>query len=114
MRLQALPDEDGVRVLRAEGELDVISVPPVLASTASLVQGAHGVVLDLSRVTFFDSSGVRLVDRLSREAARVRAAYRVVAPSGSTARRVLELVGLATLLADEDLPAALAAVRRHL
>jgi hypothetical protein len=35
----------------------------------------------------------------------------VVAPTGSTARRVLELVGLASLLADEDLPTAVAAVQ---
>jgi anti-sigma B factor antagonist len=99
------------RILRADGELDVTSVPPVLATAASLVEGAHGIVLDLSAVTFFDSSGVRLVDRLSREASRVGAAYRVVAPSGSTARRVLHLVGLAALLADEDPATALAAVR---
>lgn len=112
MTVQALPDEDGVRVLRAEGELDVLSAVPALDDVTSLVQGARGVVLDLSRVTFFDSSAVRLVDRLARAAARAGAAYRVVAPSGSPARRVLEVVGMAGLLADEDLATALAAVRR--
>lgn len=110
MTVQPLPDDGGVRVLRADGELDITTVPPVLATAASLVAGAQGLVLDLSAVTFFDSSGVRLVDRLSREAARVGARYRVVAPSGSTARRVLELVGFA-VLADEDLQTALAAVQ---
>jgi anti-anti-sigma factor len=109
--VQRLPDDAGVRVLLAEGELDVVSVPAVLEGAAALVEGARGVVLDLSAVTFFDSSGVRLVDRLSRESSRAGAAYRVVAPTGSTARRVLELVGLASLLADEDLPTAVAAVQ---
>ncbi|MCW2776587.1 MAG: hypothetical protein JWN17_312, partial [Frankiales bacterium] len=94
-----------------EGDLDVTTVPEVLAASASLVAGARGLVLDLSAVTFFDSSGVRLVDRLSREADRVGARYRVVAPSGSTARRVLELVGFASVFAEEDLPSALATVR---
>lgn len=111
MTVQPVHDHDGLRVLRAEGELDVTTVPPVLAVAASLVEGARGVVLDLSAVTFFDSSGVRLVDRLSREASRVGAAYRVVAPTASTARRVLDLVGLAALLADEDLETALDTVR---
>lgn len=112
MTVEVLPDDAGVRVLRAQGELDIATVPAVLEASASLVAGATGVVLDLSDVTFFDSSGVRLVDRLSRDAARAGARYRLVAPSGSTARRVLELVGLAAALADEDLPTALAAVAR--
>lgn len=111
MTVHALPDDGGVRVLRAVGELDVTTAPPVLAAAASLLRGARGVVLDLSAVTFCDSSGVRVVDRLSREAGRIGAAYRVVAPSGCTARRVLELVGLAAVLAEEDLAAAVAAVR---
>lgn len=111
MTLEQLPDDDGVRVLRVQGELDVVSAPPLLDGAAALAEGARGVVLDLSEVTFCDSSGVRLVDRLSREAARAGAAFRVVAPAGSPALRVLELVGLAALLADPDLPTALAAVR---
>ncbi|MCU1692020.1 MAG: anti-sigma factor antagonist [Frankiales bacterium] len=111
MTVETLPDVGGVRVLRADGELDITTVPPVLAAAASLVAGAQGLVLDLSAVTFFDSSGVRLVDRLSREASRAGARYKVVAPSGSTPRRVLELVGFAALLAEEDLQAALASVQ---
>jgi anti-anti-sigma factor len=109
--VKALPDHGGVRVLQADGDLDVLAVPALLTDAASLVAGARGVVLDLSAVTFFDSSGVRLVDRLAREASRAGAAYRVVAPAGGPARRVLELVGLAALLADEDLASAVAAVR---
>ena len=113
MTVQTLPDEHGVRVLRAQGEIDVLSVAPALEQAPSLVRGVQGVVLDLSQVTFFDSSGVRLVDRLAREASRAGTAYRVVAPAGSTARRVLELVGLASLLVDEDLATAVAAVRQR-
>lgn len=111
MTVQPLPDDGGVRVLRADGELDITTAPPLLAAADTLVAGARGVVLDLSAVTFFDSSAVRLVDRLSRAAAAADARFRVVAPSGSTARRVLELVGLAALLVDEDLPTAAATVR---
>lgn len=113
MTVTALPDDDdGVRVLRGEGDLDVVDAPPLLPQAASLVAGARGVVLDLSAVTFFDSSAVRLVDRLAREASRAGAVYRVVAPPGGAARRVLELVGMAAGLADDDLATALAAARR--
>lgn len=111
MTVSPLPDDGGVRVLRAEGELDVVSVPPLLATVPAMVDGARAVVLDLSAVTFLDSSGVRLVDRLAREATRARASYRVVAPPGGAARRVLDLVGMSTLLALDDLGTALASMR---
>ena len=103
--------DGGLRVLRASGELDVLGVTPLLESVDDLVKGAHAVVLDLSAVTFFDSSGVRLVDVLSRRSAEAGASFRVVAPPGSRSRRVLELVGLADELAEDDLDTALAGLR---
>ena len=99
--------DDAVRVLRASGELDAVVAPPLLAEVGSWVRGAGAVVLDLTDVTFFDSSGVRLVDRLARECGRAGAAFRVVAPAGGTARRVLEIVGMAALVSD-DVGAAVA------
>ena len=111
MRLEALPERgDGVRVLTTVGELDVRSAPSLLPGLPSLVEGARGVVLDLSPSTFFDSSGVRLVDGLARECASTGAPFRVVAPVGTPGRHVLELVGMADALVDEDLPSALASV----
>jgi anti-sigma B factor antagonist len=95
-----------VLVLRGTGELDAAVVPDLLDDVAAMVAGAPGVVLDLTDVTFFDSSGVRLVDRLARTCAETGAGFRVVAPTGGPARRVLEIVGMAGPLVDEDLPAA--------
>jgi anti-anti-sigma factor len=112
MTVQARPDrEDGVRVLVGTGELDVAALPPVLPTVPALVAGATGVVLDLTSVTFFDSSGVRLVDELSRACAATGAPFRVVAPHRVLARRVLEIVGMADGLVEDDLDAAVAAVR---
>jgi anti-sigma B factor antagonist len=102
---------DTPRVLRAAGELDVSTVPPLLPQVADLVAGASGVVFDLSAVTFLDSSGVRLVDQLGQECARRNTPYRVVAPPASRARRVLEIVGFGPPIIADDLPSALAAVR---
>lgn len=112
MTLVPLPDrDDGVRLLCARGELDVVVAPALLPDVPALVEAARGVVLDLSDVTFFDSSGVRLVDRLARECGRAEAPFVVVAPPGSPSRRVLELVGLADELARDDLSAAIRTVQ---
>ena len=105
-------DDNGVTVLRARGELDVAVVPALLPQLPALVSAADAVVLDLTAVTFFDSSGVRLVDRLARECARVQAPFRVVAPPGSASRQVLDVVGLTDALASDDLAGALRFVRR--
>jgi anti-sigma B factor antagonist len=111
MTLETVRDDSGIRVLRAAGDLDVAVVPALLPEVAALVAGAAGVVLDLTDVTFFDSSGVRLVNRLSRTCARDGVPFRVVAPAGRPARRVLEIVGMAGPLVADDLLAAVAEVR---
>lgn len=91
---------DGALVVRCDGELDVVAVVD-LGLGLPLPPGCRSLVLDLTAVTFFDSGGVRLVDRLSRTSAEHGAAFRVVAPPGTPARRVLDLVGLAGPLVDD-------------
>jgi anti-sigma B factor antagonist len=100
----------GARILAAAGELDIAVVPALLSRVADLVAGATGVVLDLSDVSFFDSSGVRLVDRIGRECRRASTPFRVVAPPHSSPRRVLDIVGMTGPLVDDDRPTAVASV----
>lgn len=112
MRLEVVPCESpGVRVVQASGELDVTCAPALLPEVESLVCGAPALVLDLSAVSFFDSAGVRLADRIARECDREGAGFRIVAPPGSRARRVLELVGMSGQLVDDDLATAVTAAR---
>lgn len=105
MTLSVHDEPDGLRVLRATGELDVRLAPPLLDDVAGLLAGARRVALDLSRATFFDSAGVRLVDRVLRACSAASAPVAVVAPPGTPARRVLELVHYTDLVVD-DLDAA--------
>jgi anti-sigma B factor antagonist len=102
------PDE--TRVLRMTGELDIAAAPEVLPRVPELVSGVPGVVLDLTAVTFFDSAGVRLVDRFARECGRGGVAFAVVAAPGTPPARVLEIVGFGPPLVTADLGTALAAV----
>ncbi len=106
-------DIDGstpVRVLRFSGELDVAVAPDLLPRVPDLVSGAPGMVLDLTAVTFFDSAGVRLVDRLARECGRVGVPFAVAATPRTPPARVLDIVGFGPPLVRADLETAVAAV----
>lgn len=108
MTLEPLPPHNGVRVLRVSGEVDALSAQP-LHEYATAVVSDEPLVLDLTDVTFFDSSGVRAVDRLARAA---RSGFRVVAPPGGRARRVLEIVAFGDGLVVDDVDQALTQLRR--
>jgi anti-sigma B factor antagonist len=95
----------GPRVVHLSGDVDVATVPDLLPHLPALAADAPGLVLELSEVSFLDSSGVRFVDRLGRACAQQGTAYRVVAPPGSAARRTLGLVGLLSIV-DDDLQEA--------
>ena len=101
MTVTAQEGPDGVQVLHVAGELDVLTAPPLSSDLSSLVGGATSIVLDLTAVSFLDSTGVRFVDEAAREAARRGAGFRVVAPVGTPSRRLLELLGMTAVLADE-------------
>ena len=98
-------------LLSMSGELDVVSVPEVLELVPALVADAAAVVVDLRELSFLDSSGVRFLHRLAHTCAAAGTGVRVVAPPGCRARRVLDIVGM-TLLVDDDLDTARAALRR--
>jgi anti-anti-sigma factor len=92
---------DDMWVVALAGEHDV-------SNAGSLEQGlreAHShrgrVALDLTETTFMDSTVIRMiVSERDRAAAVPDDSFRVVAPTGSLARRALELVALGDLLAE--------------
>ena len=107
------PGPAATRVLHASGELDIAGVPALLAQVPALLEGAGAVVLDLRDVTFFDSSGVRLVDAIARRCALQGAPLAAVAPRQHPARRVLEMVGMADGLVVDGFEQAFEAVHRR-
>ena len=102
------PPVEGVELLTLEGELDIGTVPEAAGSIDAFAGTSSRIVLDLTGLTFFDSAGVRLVDRLARRCAGEGGCLRLVAPRGNRARRVLEMVGLSDSPVREDLGAAVA------
>jgi anti-sigma B factor antagonist len=93
----------GEQRLRVVGEVDVASSPALRAKIAELLDGgADRIVLDLSEMTFIDSSGLGvLVGALKRVRERDRSDLVLTGLQGPP-RRVFEITGLTELFSIES------------
>lgn len=89
--------EDGQQVLRPCGELDLAEVPELHARLRELVSAERETILDLSGITFIDSSGIQLLFEATREAKSNGWHLRLRNPSPVT-QETLRLAGVLTLL----------------
>ena len=90
---------DGVCVLEVVGELDLSSAPTLCARVArTFGERASRVLIDLSRLEFCDSTGLRALFGAVQEARIHRVRLRIVPPSARTAARIFELAGGAEFL----------------
>lgn len=87
----AIHTEGDVLHVVLRGEIDVASAPVIQADVSAAMDGQPRLVVDLSDVTFFDSSGVHLLDTVAGAAEAAGTEVRVVAPDGSPARYVLRI-----------------------
>ncbi|MEU4089257.1 STAS domain-containing protein [Streptomyces aureus] len=91
--------DDGIRVLAVAGELDADSVGMLRQALRVGETPASAVtVLDLGAVTFMDSSAINVLVAANRDAAAATGQLRLAAPS-EPVRRVVEIVGLDTIIA---------------
>ena len=91
--------EGDVVVARLRGEIDLANARAIGSLvTGSVPNEAAGVVLDLSDVSYLDSSGVHLVFDLSERLASRQQRLALVVPDDSRIRRVLDLVNVRAVL----------------
>jgi anti-anti-sigma factor len=98
-RLHVMSRRDGpVHSISLAGELDLATAEAVQSALERAERGdARSIVLDLSRVTFMDSTGVRIV--LNAEARSRLATHRLSVRRGrATVQRVFEICGVDALL----------------
>jgi anti-anti-sigma factor len=99
----------GALVVDAEGEVDLATAPQLAAALGAVSESTTRVVLDLSAVSFLDSSGLNALVHARRELARRQVTFRVVSPRDQVVRRVFEITQLDDELGVvESLDAALA------
>jgi anti-anti-sigma factor len=92
--------DDG-RLVRAAGEIDLSTVAALRREVDAGREEAATVLLDLSGVTFIDSSGLHLLLEASQSSAVSDWAFVVVRPS-EVVQRLIELSGAADLLTMVD------------
>ena len=99
-------NRDGRATLVVSGEIDIVTAPYLRDEIAAAIGEAEStIVVDLSGVTFIDSSGLGvLID--ARTAIDEAAVTLVLLNPTEACRRVLELTGTAVLfeIVDGDLP----------
>jgi anti-sigma B factor antagonist len=91
---------DGTTVLALRGELDLHSAGVLLAATTAVAAGSR-LVLDLSRLVFVDSAGLRALMNLDLRS-RAEGFELVLAAPGPAVLRVLRLTGFDKRLPIED------------
>jgi anti-anti-sigma factor len=90
---------DSVVVANLSGEIDIANAEALGDALARAVPNhAHGLVLDLTRTSYIDSSGIRVLfatdERLRRRGQRLR----VVLPTDALIRRALVMTGVDTVI----------------
>jgi anti-anti-sigma factor len=82
-------------VIAPDGELDIARVGAFRAALSDAArEGAAAVVVDLSQVSFIDSSGLGALVELHNRLRRSGRQLAVVAPGGSAPAVLLDLAGL--------------------
>ena len=77
------------------GELDLVTCPALHDELRGVLRSStHLLVLDLSGVTYLDSTGLRLIYRLARQLGDRQPRLRLVVPPTSRILRVLTLAGV--------------------
>jgi anti-anti-sigma factor len=90
-------------VLAVRGEVD-ISTSPMLEGAIREQLRSGSVLLDLSGLSFMDSSGVRVIDAVLRDAHNERRTLTIGSELPNNVRLVFDLTGLTEVLTFEDLP----------
>ena len=100
LRIEASIRADGAVVVQVEGEVDA-SVDERLADVILLGGSGLDLVLDMSGVTFLDSTGLRALIRAQRACDARNQRFVVIAPS-AIVRRVFEIAGVEDFLTIVD------------
>jgi anti-sigma B factor antagonist len=88
---------DGTHLVALRGELDMLTCPQLTKCLEALGEAGANVRLDLSGLSFMDSTGVRVLYSAAKHARDGGSGLEIVPPVGEP-MRVLEITGVNRLL----------------
>ena len=89
-----LEEASGITTASVDGEIDLSNAAELeMAISHAVGNEALGLVVDLVRVDYLDSSGVTLLFNLARRVARRQQAFAVIVPAEAHVREILSLSG---------------------
>ena len=103
----------GAHVARLAGEIDLENARLIEAEILEAFADADAVVIDLGAVSYFDSSGMRMLDGVVGACEAANLPLRVVAPDPGPARMVLRIVAWPEAMLAGSLEEALQALDRR-
>ena len=92
-----LIESDGVVRLRPSGELDLYTAPRLEEAVREQAAGGRLIVIDLSKTTFIDSSGMGTLVRLAKVVTALGGRLKLTSPTRSIAR-LFEISGVHSFL----------------
>lgn len=96
--IRVLPSGTGVVRVSVIGEVDPCTAPSLERALFRELDLGSDVLLDLSEVSFIDSSGLHAIVSAARKADAEGGKLSVTSPLPAQARRVIEITGLESLL----------------
>ena len=96
---------EGVTVVAVAGEIDIATAGDFSAAVREHL-GSGPVLLDLRKLTFMDSSGVRALDALLGDVEREGWSFEIRSDMHANVRQVLRLTGLLDALPLREPPAS--------
>ena len=98
----ATEDRNGTPVVKAGGEVDLYSSPQMRDALMKAISAAHdGVGVDLSEVSYMDSSGVAVLVEGLKAAGKKKLGFKLVSPS-QPVLKVLQLSRLDRVFTIEE------------
>ena len=86
--------DSDVLSVEAVGEVDMSTAPRLLATVDAVSDTARLVVIDLTEVSFLDSSGLNTLVKAQRRLSTRGIGLRIVVPADHAVRRVFEIAHL--------------------
>jgi anti-anti-sigma factor len=102
MEISISVHENNIMVLEVKGEVDAYTAQDLNKTLIDLLsQGHHRIVMDVSKMVFITSAGIRAILYAHREAVQLGGEVRLIGPTDQV-RRIFEITGFFELMQITD------------